>query len=130
MKLCVNKATCIHRHKIKERIRVYDYQEEYEEVNEYCYCNRYFDEERDDYVYFIDYYKDTFRYYLCFNVGDKSFHSQIKIDIDKFLEGDQFKNLEIVDLPDDFYTRGQDTSTLLSVQFCDKVYKKFISEAA
>lgn len=128
MKLCIDKVTCIHKHKIKERRRVYDYEKEYETVTDYCYANRYFDEERDDYVYFIDFYEDSFRYYLFFNIGDKSFHSQIKIDLEKFLDKEQFKNTEIVELSDDFYTHGEETSPLLSVQFCDKVYEKFILE--
>lgn len=130
MKLCADRAICIHRHKVKQRIRVYDYQKEYDNIKEYCYCNRYYDGERDDYVYFVDYDKKVFKYYLCFQVGDKSFHSKIKTDLNKFLKNEQFKNLEIVDLPNDFYTHGQDTASLLSVQFCDKVYEKFISQIA
>lgn len=40
-------------------------------------------------------------------------------------ELDNFKNLE-VDVLEDFETFGRDTTELLSVQFCKKVYEKFM----
>lgn len=76
----------------------------------------------DEYVY-----KDVDNYYLYIELGDKSFHSPIK-NIKALLKNEKFQHLEIIDLPDDFYTHGEDISSLLSVQFCNKVYEKFISE--
>ena len=89
----------------------------------------YYDWDKDDYVRFVDIEEDVVNYYLYFHVGDKTFHSPIKMDINKFIRNNGFQQLKIIDLPEDFYTQGKNTNSLLSVQFCDKVYERFISQA-
>lgn len=128
LKLFPDKIQCIHRHTIKKRRRVYDFQKEYETITDYVYSNCYFDWNKDDYVCFVDIEEDVVYYYLYYQVGDKSFHSPIKMDINKFVKDEEFKQLEIIDLPEDFYTHGKNTNSLLSVQFCDKVYDRFVSQ--
>lgn len=129
-KLFTKKAVCIHAHTVHKRKRVYDYEKEYESITDYVYSNCYYDYVKDEEVYFVDYIEDIVNYFLCFRIGDKSFHSPIEMEITDFLKQDEFQHLEIIDLPEDFYTEGQDRSDLLSVQFCDKVYKKFVLQAA
>ena len=128
LKLFPDKIQCIHKHTIKNRRRVYDYQNEYENITDYVYSNCYFDWNKDDYVCFVDIEEDVVNYYLYYQIGDKSFHSPIKMDINKFVKNEEFKQLEIIDLPEDFYTHGKNTNSLLSVQFCDKVYDRFVSQ--
>lgn len=123
------KAICIHRHTIKKRRRVYDYEKEYADITDYVYVNSYYDGYKEDYVCFVDIEETVDNYYLYFQIADKSFHSPID-DITKFMKNGRYQCLEIVDLPNDFYTYGKNTSDLLSVQFCDKVYDRFISQAA
>lgn len=130
LKLFPNKAICIHKHTIKKRRRIYDYQKEYAGISNYIYTNYYYDWDNDKLkeVWFVDIEEDMDNYYLYFQIGDKTFHSPIK-DINKFIKNEQFKQLEIIDLPQDFYTYGEDTTSLLSAQFCNKVYDKFIAQA-
>ena len=130
LKLFPDKIQCIHKHTIKKRRRVYDYQNEYENITDYVYSNSYYDWEEDREVWFVDIEEDVVNYYLYYQIGDKSFHSPIKIDINKLVKTDEFQQFEIIDLPEDFYTQGQNTTSLLSVQFCDKVYEKFGLQAA
>ena len=129
LKLFPDKILCIHKHAIKKRRRVYDYQKEYKTITDYVYSNLYYDWDKDDYVRFVDIEEDVVNYYLYFHVGDKTFHSPIKMDINKFIRNNGFQQLKIIDLPEDFYTQGKNTNSLLSVQFCDKVYERFISQA-
>lgn len=112
----------------KNRRRVYDYQNEYENITDYVYSNYYYDWEEDREVWFVDIEEDIVNYYLYYQIGDKSFHSPIKIDINKLVKTEGFQQFEIIDLPEDFYTQGQNTTSLLSVQFYDKVYDKFVSQ--
>lgn len=132
LKLFPNKILCIHKHKITKRRRIYDYQKEYAGITNYIYTNCYYDydwvNDKDKEVWFVDIEEDIDNYYLYFQIGDKTFHSPIK-NINKFLKNEQFKQLEIIDLPEDFYTQGEDIASLLSVQFCDKVYEKFMPQA-
>lgn len=128
LQLFPNKAICIHRHTIKKRRRVYDYQKEYEAIEDYVYSNCYYDWEKDDYVYFVDIEEAVDNYYLYYEIGNRSFHSPIK-DIKKTLKNERYQSLKIIDLPQDFYTYGEDTTSLLSAQFCNKVYDKFTAQA-
>lgn len=132
LKLFPEKAICIHKHTVKKRRRIYDYQKEYEGITKYVYSNCYYDwvDGRDKEVWFVDVEEDVDNYYLYYELGDKSFHSPITMDINKFLKIERYKHLEIITLPKDFYTYGKETASLLSVQFCDKVYEKFITQAA
>lgn len=125
-----NKRAKNHRDKSNEYRKCrYDYQKEYKTITDYVYSNFYYDWDKDDYVRFVDIEEDVVNYYLYFHVGDKTFHSPIKMDINKFIRNNGFQQLKIIDLPEDFYTQGKNTNSLLSVQFCDKVYERFISQA-
>ena len=107
---------------------MYDYQKEYEAIEDYVYSNSYYDWKKDDYVYFVDIEEDVDNYYLYYQIGNKSFHSPIK-DIKKTLQKERYQSLKIIDLPQDFYTYGEDTTSLLSAQFCNKVYDMFTAQA-
>ena len=119
--LFLSNAKCIHKHTIYKKRRVYDYQKNYDNITDYYHSNCYFDRDKEDYVYFKDYNETIDNYYLCTEIGDRLFHTPIDIRKEKF------PHLEVKELPDDFYTYGASVKELLSVQFCDKVYEKFIN---
>ena len=63
---------------------------------------------------------DDSLYYLYYEIGGYTFHQPIEKS-----ELENFKDLE-VDVLENFETFGRDTTELLSVQFCKKVYEKFM----
>lgn len=63
---------------------------------------------------------DDSLYYLYYEIGGYTFHQPIEKS-----ELENFKDLKI-DVLEDFETFGRDTTELLSVQFCKKVYEKFM----
>ena len=68
----------------------------------------------------LRYKLDDSLYYLYYEIGGYTFHQPIEKS-----ELENFKDLD-VDVLEDFETFGRDTTELLSVQFCKKVYEKFM----
>lgn len=68
----------------------------------------------------LRYKLDDSLYYLYYKIGGYTFHQPIEKS-----ELENFKDLD-VDVLEDFETFGRDATELLSVQFCKKVYEKFI----
>lgn len=77
---------------------------------------QFWDYKNDEFVCFVDDEKEEEieLYFLYYEIGENTFHQPIK-NPEKY-------DLKTVKL-DDFYTEGNDINDLLSVQFCDKVYK-------
>lgn len=68
----------------------------------------------------VRYKLDDSLYYLYYKIGGYTFHQPIEKS-----ELENFKDLD-VDVLEDFETFGRYATELLSVQFCKKVYEKFI----
>lgn len=119
--LFMAKAKCIHKHTFYRKARICDYEKNYDKITDFFHTNDYFDYERDEYVNFKDYFEKIENYYLYTEIGNRSFHTPINI------KDQNYSNLEIVELPEDFYTYGENIKDLLSLQFCNKVYDKFIA---
>lgn len=115
---------CIHRQCIRnKRHRIYDYEPEYKNVEfeDIIWKNCYFDYNICEYVWFVDIVKDTYIYFIYIECDNgKSFHTPINSIYKKY------KNLPINDLPDDFITDGLDERKILSKDFCEKVFNKFV----
>ena len=119
---------CIHKVMEGHRIRIYDYEDEWNslegEISLYLngkpskvkYYSNYFDKDEEQVVFFCDIWENYYLYFVFFEIGTHSFHNPIE---EKDL--DEYKNLEIVELPE-LVTDGTDINNLLSIQFCDKVY--------
>ena len=71
-----------------------------------------------DRVYFADVEDvskpDRFAFFKYWVIDGQGFHCPVK-------EEAVPPHLEIYDLPQDFYTQGEDIQNLVSVQFCNKV---------
>ena len=111
---------CIHRESGGfAKVRVYDYEPEfYDFYDKFIYMNQYYDRDLGYEVTFGD-YEDTeepiYRYYLFYEIGNKSFHTPIKEeDIKKYNE------LFVKDI-NQLNTYGHDISDLVSMQFVKKV---------
>lgn len=118
--LSVVEPTCIHKeHFGFEKIRIYDYQEEYKKNRKrFVWENCYFDRELGREVWFGDVLDKTspiYHYYLFYDInGTKTFHSPIsESDIEKY-------NLNIIEI-DQLETEGHDISNLISNQFVKKM---------
>lgn len=124
-----NKVTIIHKLTFKHRKRVYDYDKEWVSLEEerikykkdipskVVWMNNYFDEEDGEYVEFCDTMQSKKRYFLYYELGKHSFHRPIDAS-----ELREYKSIEVVELQE-LKTYGEDIKDLLSVQFCDKVWK-------
>lgn len=120
--LSILKPSCIHIEPFGyERIRVYDYQEDYKKylnANSFIWKNCYFDVMRDREVWFGDYINEDkmiYNYYLFYDMGDRSFHTPIQEeDLKLYLD---IPKIEI----DKLDTHGNDIQDLISVQFVRKV---------
>lgn len=123
LKKYIIKPSCIHRTESNSRIRIYDYDEKYDDIERnnrhlIIWRNSYFDYEKDMEVNFIDIpdEENKFLYFLYYEYPKHSFHNPInKEDLEKY------DKLEIIDI-EDFETYGEDINDLLSLQFCNKVY--------
>ena len=116
---------CIHKQDKKATRRVYDYDDDYDDVcdsEDVVWANSYLDRDECRIVYFVDVLKEPkeYFYFLYYEFPDRSFHTPIdKTIVQKYIKD---KNLEVIEL-DDLVTFGEDVGILLSLQFCDKVYK-------
>lgn len=115
-----DKIVCIHRQQQMRRIRYYDYEKEYDEITDPVWENCFYDYYYDREVWFKDEEQIVPQYFIYIEVGDKSFHSPINSIYKKY------RHLEVKDLPDDFYTETVDPRSLLSKDFCERVFTKFV----
>ena len=120
--LSLLKPVCIHREKIYNRIRVYDYQSHYNDLlfskakeNKIVWMNSYLDYNNYTEVSFFDYLSNDckYNYYLFYELGQRSYH----VPILKIPPNNNLKVIEIGCLS----THGEDISDLCSVQFVDKL---------
>lgn len=118
---------CIHVEKYPNRVRVYSNEvENYEELylekelaEEIVWTNYFYDEEKDERVFFFDYYdveNPNVFYYLYYQVSSFCFHSPIDSPED-------YPDLEVVYLDDNIITEGMDIQDLLSLDFVKKILK-------
>lgn len=129
LKKCANKVTAIHKLTFECRKRVYDYEEEWMSLkderakyNEYLpskvvWVNNFFDKVNEEYVEFCDIIQDKSRHFLYYEIGKHSFHRPIVES-----ELSEYDGIEIVELQE-LRTNCEDVTNLLSVQFCNKVWK-------
>lgn len=129
LSFCSDYLICIHKLSRTRRIRIEDTEDEYDnyseairlykkgEKSDVVYMNSYYDRDYDDYVTFINVIVEEPEYYLYYEFPNYSFHSPIS---DKQLL--MYQKLEIIEL-DDLTTYGKNINDLLSLQFCDKVWK-------
>ena len=118
--LSVLTPVCIHAENLGyARIRVYDYEPEYEKhISEFIWKNSYWDEELGVEVWFGDYIDKEhplYKYYLFYEVGDYNFH----IPIDKNILR-EYENLPVKDIGQ-LFTYGKQISELISTQFIKRV---------
>lgn len=112
---------CVHRQNMgKPRVRIYDYEPAFHHLKDedVLWSNSYFDHELGERVYFADVEDmskpDRFAFFKYWEIDSQGFHSPIR-------EEAVPPHLEVHDLPQDFYTHGEDIQNLVSVQFCNKV---------
>ena len=125
---CSEKCTCIHRvgHECYSKNRIYDYEEEYYEVddNDVIWRNCYYDRDYEMEVWFVDVVTSTYidyEYFLFYDFDTYSFHHPICLDDVKDKELELMKyNKEIVDI-ESLETYGTDISNLMSLTFVKKV---------
>ena len=116
---------CIHKQDKHAIRRVYDYESDYvhlSESDEVIWSNCYFDDDECREVWFVDVPKKhkEYLYFLYYEFPDRSFHTPIDKDVaEKYVRD---KKLDVIEL-DELVTFGEDVGRLLSLQFCDKVYK-------
>ena len=123
------KLTAIHRLTVSRKRRVYDYQSEWNklqnerrkyergEESKVVWMNDYFDRDNGEYVSFCDIRVNEYRYFLYYEFSGRSFHSPIDEDGLR-----QYRDLECIDL-EELTTYGEDVNELLSVTFCNKVWQ-------
>ena len=135
--LSILDPVCIHEeHQGYERVRIFDYEEEYDEVKDedVIWSNSFYDYDRDEEVFFVDILdkeSPKIRYYKYYKTTNYSFHSPIDV---KDLK--EFPDKEIVEI-DTLETEGKQINSLISVQFVKKVIDlikdkdyKYITEKA
>lgn len=122
---------CIHIQDKHATRRVYDYDREYNKIcesDDVVWSNCYFDNDECREVWFVDVLEEEkeYLYFLYYEFPNKrSFHSPITQAVAEKYKKE--KNLEVIEL-DDLTTFGEDVGILLSLQFCDKVYKFLFPE--
>lgn len=122
--------SCIHKEKKNERTRIYSYESEYEYYFNNCkhiHKGKYYDQDMQEVVYFVDVLMLKEKYYLFYDMEEYSFHTPI---CEKDLE--LYSNLEIKEI-NTLLTYGKEIKELVSTQFVKKVIDliesgKYISE--
>lgn len=102
------------------RIRVYDYEDDYDKRNKrnIVWENCYYDHDEDREVWFYDYETKTkkYLYFLYYVIGERGFHTPIESP-DKY-------TYPIKAIDDDFTTEGRNVTELVSIQFVMKVLEE------
>ena len=132
-----NKCVCIHRvgHEHNRRRRIYDYEQEYKEVDDskVIWSNCYYDRELGTKVYFVDVVVSTYveyEYFLFYDFGNYSFHHPINLDGVKD-EGAELSKYgkEIIEI-DSLETYGENIANLMSMNYVKKVLKVLKGESS
>ncbi len=114
--LSCTQPSCIHKEPVKKRVRYYSYEYAYYKISESkgtLYDGFYYDRELGEEVYFIDTYKDDFKYFLFYDLGtNHTFHTPI--------DDPAIYDLPVVDI-DKIKSHGEDTTDLISMAFVNKV---------
>ena len=116
--LSILEPDCIHKETVQTKERIYSYEPEYYEYEasgNYFHSGEYWDNEEKDYVRFVDVYIPIDKYYLFYDLGVHTFHSPIYYE-----EITKYPSLQIIDIGT-LCTVGQDTKSLISAQFVNKV---------
>jgi len=136
LKHCDEKLTAVHRLTFWRKRRVYDYEAEYDKLEQerknyehgkeskVVHTNSYYDRDQQMMVDFCDIREKHYRYFLYYEFECRSFHSPIERK-----DLDQRRGLEVIDL-DELTTYGEDIADLLPVPFCDKVWMQVTSKGA
>ena len=107
--------------------RIYDYEEEYNTVDEDLVFNKngYYDNDEGQFIYFKDIKVpyENISYYLYYVIEGYGFHSPLQEE-----ELQNYKDLQITKLEDNFMMPGKEIAGLMSVQFCDKVLNLLTSD--
>ena len=115
--LSILKPICIHKEPCKKRIRVYDYEPEYDlemDCDAITNIGSYLDYLSDDEVMFYDKEVDSYNYYLYYELGTHSFHTPISNDdVEK-------SDINVVTISE-LNTCGDEIKELISMQFVDKI---------
>lgn len=119
---------CIHREKQykKERVRYYDYEEEYYDLKDkFFHEGEFWDRETEDYVSFGDImveFDPSYNYYLFYDLGHgHTFHTPIEFGVDEAIDKlNAYPELEVKEVHA-IVTFGKNTNDLLSTQFVGKV---------
>lgn len=124
--LSILQPACIHKEPRYEKVRVFDYQKNYEEkwkeqYDRVVWENSYFDYERDRYVDFFDYLDKTkivdYKYYLFYEMKNHTYHYPLSEE--DLIEYSDLKIKEINRLE----THGDDIQDLMSVPAVKKIIK-------
>lgn len=117
--LSLLKPTCIHAVKYHNTKRYYDYQKQYYNLQSYPGVSHgeYFDQDFQRNVKYIDISKDTKKYFLFYDLGDRSFHSPVaEWGLEKYSE------LQVICI-DELTTYGEDEKSILPAEFCHDFLK-------
>lgn len=117
--LSVLAPTCIHIETYNTKCRFYDYEPEYQKhFNHDRIFNEgsYYDKELDGVVNFIDVFIPAKRYYLFYDLGERSFHTPLYNEF----EIEKYPNLEKIEI-DQLITFGHEITDLVSTTFVKKV---------
>lgn len=134
LSFCSDHLVCIHKLSRTRRVRIEDTEDDFDkyleairlyekgEESDVVYMNSYYDRDYEDFVTFINVIIDEPEYYLYYEFPNYSFHSPIS---DKELV--KYQKLEVIEL-DDLTTYGKNINDLISLQFCDKVWKHLMAK--
>ena len=126
---CTNNLTAIHRLATSRKVRIYDYEDEYNDYlddirsfgkgmpSRVVWENSFYDRETEEYVFFIDVTKPLSMYFLYYEFPRHSYHSPINEE-----DIEAYKSLKVVEL-EELVTYGENINELLPLQFCDKVWE-------
>lgn len=123
-----DKCVCIHRvgHEHDRRRRIYDYEQEYFEIDDsqVVWSNSYYDRDLCTEVYFVDVVVSTYveyEYFLFYDFGNYSFHHPINLDDAEDEDAELSKyGKEIIEI-DSLETYGENISNLMSMNYVKKV---------
>lgn len=128
LRYCSSNLKAIHRLITSKKVRIYDYEDEYndyyQDINNYekgkssrvVWMNQFYDDDTKEIVLFIDVIRPYSMYFLYYEFPKHSYHSPIDEE-----DVESYKDLQVIDL-EDLVTYGENINELLSLQFCHKVW--------
>ena len=123
-----DKCVCIHRvgHERDRRRRIYDYEPEYNEIDEddVVWSNCYYDRDSCTKVWFVDVVDYTYleyEFFLFYDFGNYSFHHPINLDeVEDENEELSKYGKDIIEI-DSLETAGEDVTKLMSMNYVKKI---------